>query len=192
MALRITDEYCIFTLMDTDSYDLFGELLKANQSLIRSYIRSIGVASSSVDDIAQEALLIAYKRFSTYDRKAEFAAWVCTIARHLVWNDRRKTSNRYKLLHQHLTDYMVSRDPSDILADNEVESLERMALRECMKKIPEENRKLVETRYHGNQEPTEMAEKLGMRPDSIRHRLMRVRKALRHCIEVKLKEHVNK
>lgn len=175
--------------MDTDNNrDLFGELVRANQSLIRSYIRSIGVDSSSVDDIAQEALLVAFKRFSTYDREAKFAAWVCTIARHLVWNDRNKTSHRYKLLQENFTDHMISQDPSEILAHHEVESLERIALRECMKSIPEENRKLIEIRYQDDEEPTEMAEKLGMRPDSIRHRLMRTRKALRTCMENKLRE----
>ena len=163
----------------------FGQLVKANQSGIRNYIGSLGVAPPSIDDIAQEAFLVAFKRFSTYNKDASFASWVCSIARNLLWNDRRKTRRRYQLLNEQVTEYLLQQDPATLLADEEVQSLQRAALRECLKEVSEENRNLLIAHYHDDMNSQQMAEKFGMRADSIRHRLMRVRRTLRQCIEKK-------
>jgi RNA polymerase sigma-70 factor (ECF subfamily) len=174
---------------DNQMRELFGALAGKHQSRIRRYVRSLGVASSSVDDIAQEALLVAYNRFDDYEPGTSFPAWVNTIARNLVWNDRRKASRRYKILNERIADYMETLEPQEEDGHAPEEDYEhRLALSECMELIPGENRSLVKTRYEEGLEPTQMAELFGMSPDSIRQRLMRVRKALRKCIAEKLKE----
>ena len=86
---------------------LFGELVKANQSRIRNYIGSLGVANCSIDDIAQEAFVVAFRRFGKYDRESSFASWVCSIARNLLWNDRRKTRRRYELLNEYVAEFLL-------------------------------------------------------------------------------------
>ena len=171
---------------DHEARRAFGALAGEHQSRIRRYIRSLGVASSSVDDIAQEALLVAFNRFEEFEDGTSFPAWVNTIARNLVWNDRRKESRRYKILNEKITDYMETLDPYDEPEDSEEDFQHRVALSECMQLIPDDNRKLIETRYQEGLEPSQMAEMFGMRPDSVRQRLMRVRKALKKCIAEKL------
>ena len=89
-----------------DSRMRFNELVIEHQSRIRSYLSSIGVAVSSIDDIAQEALVIAYKKFDNYEEGTSFPAWVNSIARNLAWNDQRKTSRRFKLLNERMTNFL--------------------------------------------------------------------------------------
>ena len=46
----------------TEKLESFTELVKVHQSGLRAFIRSIGVSRDKVDDYAQEAFLIAYKK----------------------------------------------------------------------------------------------------------------------------------
>ena len=69
---------------------IFGELAAVHENLIRNFVRSLGVASSDVDDISQEALLVAYRKFEDFELGTSFPAWVCSIARNLMWSECRK------------------------------------------------------------------------------------------------------
>ena len=46
----------------------------------------------------------------------------------------------------------------------------------------------MNARYQEGKEPTVIAEELGMKPLTVRQRLLRLRQALRECIENKLSE----
>jgi RNA polymerase sigma-70 factor (ECF subfamily) len=160
----------------------FGELAAENHARVRNYLRSIGVSSSSIDDIAQEALVIAYHRFDNYEADTSFSAWVNTIARNLIWNDRRKNKRRFKLLNETVTESIVEQNPFEGMAEQEDADLQRTALRQCMDKLSENNRDLLESRYQQEMEPSQIAEQLDIPAGTLRKHLMRIRLALRKCI----------
>jgi RNA polymerase sigma-70 factor (ECF subfamily) len=160
----------------------FGKLVVDHQSRVRNYIRSLGVASSSVDDLAQEAFVVAYKRFDTYEQGTSFPAWVCTIARYLVWGDRRKESRRRRILDETITNLLVSNDPYQDLANEEQSSWEISALQTCMDTIPEEHREMVIQRYEKGIEAHDIAERMGIKAGTLRQRLLRLRLALQECM----------
>ena len=68
----------------------FLEQVQREQSRLRSSIRTLGVRAEAVDDIAQDALVIALTKLEDFDRGGDFGAWVRQIARRLVANERRK------------------------------------------------------------------------------------------------------
>lgn len=170
---------------------LFNELVLAHYDKIRNYLRSIGLYSSAVDDAAQEAFLVAYKRFDSYKQGTSFPSWVCTIARNLVWNDRRKHSRRQRILNDVVTEVLISTDPSEELCAREDLTWQRTALRACMEQLPEKNRALVEKRYKQDLEPTQIARNEGSKPATVRLRLMRIRRALHDCITKYLDQRPN-
>jgi RNA polymerase sigma-70 factor (ECF subfamily) len=174
-----------------DSRERFGELVHDHQSQVRAYISSLGVANSSVDDIAQEAFLVAFHNFEKYQEGTSFPAWVTTIARHLIYNDGRKTRRRYQLLNETLTEAVLSRDASEELAEEEDETIMRSIMTECIDALPVESQDMLRTRYFKGLKTTDMAEQFKLEANTIRQRLLRIREAMRRCIESKLSGYAN-
>ena len=54
----------------------------------------LGVRPESVDDIAQETFVIAYRKLTMFERGTNFGAWLRTIARNLVRNELRRQGRR--------------------------------------------------------------------------------------------------
>ena len=86
----------------------FVDLVREHQSGLRAFIRSLGVDPMWVDDLAQEALVIAYERRRDYDDNLSFRNWVWGIARHCVLNERRKSARRSRILHANITDILLA------------------------------------------------------------------------------------
>ena len=70
------------------------EQVRREQSRLRAFVRALGVRAEAVDDIAQDALLIAYERLAVFRAEEDFGAWVRGIARRLVANWLRKENRR--------------------------------------------------------------------------------------------------
>ena len=60
------------------------------------------------------------------------------------------------------------------------------ALNDCLESMPERNRRMVNLRYRDNLNSQRIAEELEATSEAIRMGLMRIRAALRECIENKL------
>ena len=169
-------------MSEAEKRQLFGELVAEHHPRIRNYIRSMGVASSAVDDIAQDALVVAFKQFDTFEPGTSFPAWVNTIARNVFWGSSRKKTRRARILNETVTDLLVSSDPYQELANQDDSSWELSALQTCMERIPEDYREMVTQRYAEGVEANQLAENLGIVPSTLRQRLHRLRQALKDCI----------
>ena len=62
----------------------------------------------------------------------------------------------------------------------------REALEKCLERVPAKSRELLELRYHQGMEPKEIGPRVGMAPGAVRVSLLRIRSALRDCIERRL------
>ena len=175
---------------EVDLRSRFGELAAAHQSNIRNYVGSLGVACGSIDDIAQDAMIIAYQKFDSYESGTNFAAWVRNIARNLVLNDRRKTKRRYEILNDVVMEHRAAIDPSTYLEDQEADQNQRSALRACLQQLPPNTREVVEARYQRGIEPKQIAEQLGLKGSALRQRLLTARRALYDCVRKRLQEGV--
>ncbi len=75
----------------------WGELYAAHAGRLVTWLRSLptGDAASDCEDVAAEAWLTAARRIAEFRGTAsDFAGWLFGIARHLVWNQRRRTGRR--------------------------------------------------------------------------------------------------
>ncbi len=71
--------------------DFSGQLL----AIMRTHSATKGLSDASVEDICQEAWMVAYKKLETYDsEKAQFLTWLRGIAVNLARNELRKRSNQ--------------------------------------------------------------------------------------------------
>jgi len=166
--------------------ELFIEQVREHHARLRGFVRALGVAPMWVDDVAQEAFIVAYNRLSEFDHERDFGPWLRGIARNLVINERRKDARRKRILSDNLTDVLLSTSSLPEEEDEEMgdRALEKMmTLRQCVKKLPEKSMALLRARYEDNLSAQDIAESMKMKSPAVRKALERVRIALRKCVE---------
>lgn len=158
-------------------------VVREHHSSLRYFIRSLGVNHAWVDDLAQEAFLVAYRKWDELDDAANAGPWLRRIARNLVMNELSKTGRRQRLLDANLTSILIQSAPTSYepgrLQDCEIE---HGALHACLDKLTERARDVVDARYFHDQNATEIGDRLDMSAGSVRKVLFLARRALADCL----------
>lgn len=175
--------------MDSTTQELFIEQVREHHAGLRGFVRALGVDPLWVDDVAQEAFIVAYNRLDEFDRERDFGAWLRGIARNLVINERRKDARRKRILSDNLTDVLLS--SSSASDHEEVEMGDKAlakvnALRACISELPEKSLGMLRARYEDDNSALEIAEDFAMKAPAVRKALERVRVSLRKCMETRL------
>ena len=162
----------------------FEALVVEHQASLRAFVRTLGVDPDWVDDLAQDAFVVAYRELKTFDEDLDFGKWLRGIARNLVRNELRKAERR-RIMNEDLTRHLLlAREPESSLFDGRQVS----ALRDCMEELPRKSRELVHSRYHEGWNAAQMAGKFQIKAATIRQTLLRVRRQLYQCILQRVKE----
>lgn len=164
---------------------LFASFIRQHQSGLRSYIRGLGIYNHAVDDIAQEAFIVAYKKMESFDTDLDFGHWLRGIAKNIVRNELRKKSRQNRILNETLTQYLVdeielSHRPFDYNGE------ELSALNECITNLPDKSRDLIRKRYSEECNATELGKHFEMTATAVRIALMRIRTQLKKCIDLRI------
>src|SRR4051812_22338287 len=160
------------------------EQVQREQSRLRCSIRALGVRAEAVDDIAQEAVVIALTKLEEFDRSCDFGLWVRQIARRLVANERRKESRRSLILSGRVTDHLLELAAGQSSGGESQEREEELtALRQCLAELPKRDRELLQQRYFEDLSPGAIGSRLGFTSNQVRQMLLRLRRALLECIE---------
>lgn len=75
----------------------FRELFVEHAPYVLGLLRRLGVASTDVEDVAQEVFLTAHRRLSTFEGRSTLRTWICGIAVHAASNHRRRAYRRREL-----------------------------------------------------------------------------------------------
>ncbi len=162
----------------------FEGLVREHQVSLRVFVRALGVDEAWVDDLAQEAFLVAYRRLDSYENGTDFGKWLRTIARNLVANERRKSARRSRLLPSAVADVLLTQDSDTDFVSSTLDELVP-ALRECVKQLPARSQDLLQRRYTAGGNAAAIARELRLTADSVRQSLLRIRLAVKKCIESK-------
>jgi RNA polymerase sigma-70 factor (ECF subfamily) len=168
----------------SEDFAWFTDQVRREQARLRALIRALGVRAEAVDDLAQEAFLLAFRKLGEFDRQEDFGAWVRGIARRLVANALRKESRRRQILSERLTEFLLQTQPQQLHPLAEAAQQDRLtALDACLHGLPERSRHLLHLRYFEALTPGAIASQLNRSANEIRQTLFRLRKALLECIE---------
>jgi len=150
---------------------------------VRAFVRSLGVDSDWVDDIAQEAFLTAYDQWDSFDSKRDFGKWVRGIAANIVRNEIRKAARRRRILDASLSEILegLYRNTQD-----RAEPLSIEAIRSCLDRLKPERRRLIQERYRDGLSAPRIAEIHGQSAANIRQLLTRTRQELRSCLVARM------
>ncbi|MCR9116500.1 MAG: sigma-70 family RNA polymerase sigma factor [bacterium] len=163
----------------------FTRLVTEQNQQLRSFVRMLGVAPDWVDDLAQEAFLVAWRERDSFDSQRDIGKWLRGIARNLVRNELRKDARRTRLLHEGLSELLVRAQPGE--PESTVWEQWRMsALRDCVEQLAPKSRKIVAGRYSDGWKAPDLADHLGMTAAAVRQALVRIRGQLKKCIELQI------
>lgn len=164
--------------------DAMGELVKRYAPRLRSVLSFYCSSAQEVEEMLQDAYIQAYTALGSYDDRQPFFPWLRAIALNLVRAEARRRSASTHHWSEYLRYIRMARaeeDPSGELATSRSE-----ALRKCIGKLPCEQSELIRARYEKNEPLTRLASRLGATPGALKLRLLRLRQALRACIEKEL------
>ena len=164
----------------------FAGVVRQHHASLRYFIRSLGVQSAWVDDLAQEAFLLAYRKWDDLDDVGNASPWLIAIAKNLVMNELSKSSRRQRLLDENMTTLLLAAETGEerpaAAADR---GIRHEALRDCMAKLPERSRQVVHARYFDDRNSTEIGSDLKMTTTAVRQLLFRSRQVLADCLQRK-------
>ena len=164
--------------------EAFSLLVREHQAGLRAFVRALGADEIWVDDIAQEAFVVAYRRQDDFRADADFGKWLRGIARHLVANERRKSARHSRLLQAAVVDALAPPDTAD--AREPAQTAELVAtMRGCVGELPPRQRELLERRYAGGENSSELAATMRMSAEAVRQCLVRIRVTVKACVERK-------
>lgn len=163
--------------------DFMERLVHEHHASLRAYFRALGVAPDSVDDLAQETFLVAFRRFQEFDADRDPGKWLRGIARNLAANERRKQARAARLVSPGLTAWFLER-----AEESSVEPAEgwQELLQGCLAELPDSGRNMLMERYGAGEVAESMAQKWQLRADALRQKLFRLRQLIKRCMERKL------
>jgi RNA polymerase sigma-70 factor (ECF subfamily) len=157
----------------------FANLLKLDQSRLYGYIHSLVRDLNDTDDIFQQAALILWKKFDTFERDRCFFSWACGIARFECANFLRSRGRKRLYFSDELNLLLI--EAQEKLSSDESEA-RRQALNDCIEKLRERDRVLLRECYADDAVVSDAADRHGRSPQSVYNSLRRIRRALFECI----------
>lgn len=169
-----------------DALELFEVLVRENGGMLTAYLRTTSIPNSVVDDIWQDTMLTAWRRWEDYDRAKPFGAWLRGIASKNVLAWYRKHKKDHIACDQATLEYFSDQfgRVHNLAGDTFDEKLQ--ALRNCIEALPEGYRESIRLRYEENLPPSAMAEKLARKSETVKKQLQRAKSLLFDCIGRKL------
>ena len=158
------------------NYADFETLLARHQAKVYGYIFSVVKDKNVADDIFQDTFLKVVQTINSgmYKDENKFIHWVMRISHNLIVDHFRRVS---KLPTVNKNDFLL--ENLRVLDDNVekvvIKNQTRQDIRKLIKKLPDEQRRVVILRHYGKYEFKDIAEKTGV---SINTALGRMRYAI--------------
>ena len=164
--------------MTIDTKQEFSELITEHHARIYAYIHSLLRDLHDADEVMQRTTLVMWRKFKTYDRTKSFVGWASGVARYEVSNFFRQRGRDKMSFSDELAEVLI-----DSHAENANELDEQTeVLAQCMKKLSDSDRQLMQRCYQKDHSVPEIAAALGRSTQSIHNSLRRIRELLYQCV----------
>ena len=146
----------------------FAELFSYFAPRLKSFLLRLGTDMSTAEELAQEAMIMVWRRAETYDpAQAGASTWIFTIARNKRIDRLRRDG---RPLPDMLDPAMMPDQPET--GDQAVSRHEEEEkLRSALKKLPEEQAKMIFAAYYEEKSHREIAEESGLPLGTVKSRI---------------------
>jgi RNA polymerase sigma-70 factor (ECF subfamily) len=126
------------TSNDDERYEAFVRLLVEHEPRVRSFLRGLVPSWQDVEEVTQEASLVAWRKFNDFEEGTSFGGWLLTIARFEALKYRRRVAR---------SPLVFADDVWDLLAEEAcgegVQQIRRQHLEGCLGKLDRSKRELL-------------------------------------------------
>jgi RNA polymerase sigma-70 factor (ECF subfamily) len=169
--------------VDTKSAE-FVQVLTASQPALYACILSLLPDRIAAQDLLQETNLTLWHKKDDFEPGTSFTAWASRIARYHVLNYRRKKGRDRLVFDEQLFSDLCDRQAER----SEDASQSADALRECLQRLPAEQRDVLVQRYQPGGSVKQLAQSRGQTVGAISQMLYRIRESLLNCVSQRLQE----
>jgi RNA polymerase sigma-70 factor (ECF subfamily) len=163
----------------SQSQQEFARRLVCDQDRVFRYIVSLVARRADAEEIFQQTCLTLWEQWDRFDPTLDFLPWACGIAHNHTRNFRRKMENQQVMLDQSVMEQLSERHEERLCHTG---NDRRSALLACLRRLPEEQRAILDAYYSQCETIDQIARRTASTPNAIYKLLGRVRTALRACI----------
>ena len=160
----------------TDKGEIFVRLLLEHEPQVRVFLRRLLPTWNDVDEVLQEASLVAWRKFDEFQQGTAFGGWLLTIARFEALKYRRRIAK---------TPLVFADDVWEMLASDEADDTEatfQPYLQSCLEKLGTEQRALVLHVHTPGVVIREVALASGRSEEALYKAIQRLRTTLLDCV----------
>lgn len=161
------------------SSESFLMLVTGAQRVLHAFILKLVPNLPDADDILQETNLVLWSKQAEFAAGTDFRAWAFRIARYQVMAYRKRQSLNRLVFGEELVERLAH------YAETRRDRLDakRELLIECLKRLTDMQRQLLDAHYGDRLSGREIAQKTGRNADAVFQALHRTRSSLLQCIE---------
>lgn len=169
---------------DADQIETFVKQLTAHQQRVYGYVYSLLGDHSRSSDVVQETNLVLWRKIGEFEPDRPFLPWAFAIARFQVLAHLRDQKRDRCLLDSDLVSTLTEQVQEQAAHFDGF----REALRHCVQHLSDDHRELVECRYFRALPIAEIAAATHRTAGAVKVALVRVRRQLADCVQLRLKE----
>jgi RNA polymerase sigma-70 factor (ECF subfamily) len=162
---------------------LYIKLLNESQSRLFAYLYAHVLNMADAEDLYQQVAMVLWQKFDQFVPGTDFGSWGIRVAELTIKNFLRGRRRSKVLFSDEVMQRIVDRQSQ--IAQEAAEA-RTDALKSCLKRLPQQDRQLVERCYGGDLRIKEIAADEGRSAGAVYTALCRIRQALLTCIERKI------
>jgi RNA polymerase sigma-70 factor (ECF subfamily) len=167
----------------SERLDRFVQRLIDAQSRLRAFIAAALGNRADAADVLQKTNMVLWKKAEDYRHEAEFLPWALAIARFEVLAFLRDYRRDRHVFSDDVAPLILDAAAAEVASPSDRQA----ALQECLEKLPSHSRTLLWQRYRDDMTIKQICIHTGRSEDSIKSRILRIRKKLETCVETMLR-----
>jgi len=159
-------------------YRAYLQLLTANQVRIMGFICVMVPNRSVADDILQETTILMWEKFENFQDGTNFAAWGIRIAKNKILQHYTKEKRHHLMFDVNAIQNLADQSGIYSHGDEQID-----ALKNCTKKLPADDQKILEMRYLDNIDIKQIAQKINRSTSLLYRKMAKIHRSLLTCIK---------
>jgi RNA polymerase sigma-70 factor (ECF subfamily) len=162
---------------DDERYEAFVRLLVEHEPRVRSFLRGLLPTWYEVEEVAQEASLIAWRKFDDFEQGTSFGGWLLTIARFEALKYRRRVARSPLVFVDEVWDLLAEE-----VSGEDVQQIRRQHLEVCLGKMEPAKRELLLNVHSPGVVMREVAVQSGKSEQAFYKVIQRLRAVVHDCV----------
>lgn len=167
-----------------DGHEAFVRLLMEHEGRVRGFLRGLLPSWNDVDEVIQQASIVAWRKFPEFDRQTNFGGWLLVIARYEALKHRRRLARSPLVFSEEVWELLANEAEPAHAA--EAIDRRRTALEHCLEKLGAEQRRLLLESHTPGVRLNEIARRAGRSEQAFYKVVQRLRAAVLDCMRGQL------